>query len=98
MTEGAGLSEYPQGMENKAQENARFIRCLETAIEENLANLSESEKVKIRFPAVKAVGAKVALPNRGTCEIVRYELTKRFGLKVTYKRADETMFTFEHFD
>jgi hypothetical protein len=98
MLEGACLNEYPQGGPKLAEEHARFIRCVETALEENWDELSEDEKVKIRFPVTKAIGEKVEIPNRGVCEIVRYELTKRFGLRVTYKLRDGSMFAWEHWD
>src|SRR2546427_71653 len=76
-SDGACLNEYPQGLPKQAQEHARFIRCLETTLEENWGKLSEDEKVRIRFPVTKAVGERVEIPNRGLCEIIRYELTKR---------------------
>ncbi|HSY10499.1 MAG TPA: hypothetical protein VK840_06245 [Candidatus Dormibacteraeota bacterium] len=98
MAEGACLNEYPQGLSKEEQEGARFIRCIETALEENWNRLSEDEKVRIRFPAATAIGQKVEIRNRGLCEIVRYELTKRFGLRVTYKLPDGNMFAWEHWD
>jgi hypothetical protein len=98
MSEGACLNQYPQGMPKEWQESARFIRCLETALEENWNILSEDEKVKIRFPAATGIGQKVEIRNRGLCEMVRYELTKRFCLRVTYKLPDGSMFAWEHWD
>jgi hypothetical protein len=98
ISEGACLNEYPQGLPKQAAEQARFIRCVETALEENWDELSEDEKVRIRFPMTKAAGTKVEIPNRGVCEIVRYELTKRFGLRVTYKLENGNMFAWELFD
>jgi hypothetical protein len=98
MAEGACLNQYPQGLSKEEQEGARFIRCLETALEENWSDLSEDEKVRIRFPAAKAIGEKIEIKNRGLCEIVRYELTKRFGLQVTYKLPNGNLFAWEHID
>jgi len=72
--------------------------CLEKALEENWDELSENEKVRLRFPATRAIGEKVEIPNRGLCKIVRYELTKRFGLRATYKLENGNMFAWEHFD
>jgi hypothetical protein len=98
MAEGACLNEYPQGLSKEEQEGARFLRCVETTLEENWDKLSEDEKVRIRFPAVKVVGEKMQIPDRGLCEIVRYELTRRFGLRVTYRLPDGNLFVWEHFD
>jgi hypothetical protein len=98
MAEGACLNEYPQGLSKEEQEGARLIRCIETALEENWTRLSEDEKVRIRFPAATAIGEKIEIANRGLCEIVRYELTKRFGLRVTYKLPNGNLFAWEHFD
>jgi hypothetical protein len=98
VSEGACLNEHPKGSSKLAEGHARFIRRLESTLEENWDELSEDEKVKIRFPVTKPIGEKVDIPNRGLCEIVRYELTKRFGLRVTYKLVNGNMFTWEHID
>src|SRR5450756_1360358 len=83
MNEGACKNQYPKGLSEEQQRGARWMCCLEKTLEENWDELSEDEKVRIRFPGAKAIGEKVEIPNRGVCEIVRYELTKRFGLRVT---------------
>jgi hypothetical protein len=81
-----------------AAEHHRLKRALEQALTEQWADFTDEQRVRIYFPGVRPIGEQVELPQRGTATIIRHELSPRFGLFVTYRLADGSVFRWEHFD
>ena len=81
-----------------AGEDYRLRRALEQALTEQWAAFTDEQRVRLYFPSTRSVGERVELPQRGTATVVRHELSPRFGLFVTYRLADGSLFRWEHFD
>ena len=81
-----------------AADDFRFRRALEQALTEQWSAFNDEQRVRIYFPGARSVGERVELPQRGTATIERQELSPRFGLFVTYRLADGSLFRWEHFD
>src|SRR5688572_31031232 len=64
---------------------------IEAGVEHFWDSLTSDERVHICFPDVK-LGEVVQLPERGAGTVIRTELTKRFGLEVTYQLASGQLF------
>ena len=76
----------------------RFRRALRQALAEQWEDFTDEQRVRIYFPAVRPVGERIELPQRGTATIERYELSPDFDLVVTYRLADGSLFRWEHWD
>jgi hypothetical protein len=77
---------------------AELQACVEQAIEDDWDTLTPDERLLIRFPTTRKIGEKVELPNRGVGTLIRRELTKRFGILLTFRLEDGSLFTHEFFD
>lgn len=71
--------------------------CVEAAITEQWDSLTPDERLLIRFPTTRQVGEHVELPKRGVGTIIRRELTPRFGVLLTFRLADGSLFPWEFF-
>lgn len=77
---------------------AELQACVEEAIRKEWDTLSAEERLLIRFPTTRKVGEQVELPKRGVGTIIRRELTKRFGILLTFRLVDGSLFSWEFFD
>jgi hypothetical protein len=77
---------------------AELQACVEQAIEEEWDTLTSDERRLIRFPTTRKIGEQVELPKRRVGTVIRRELTTRFGILLTFRLADGSLFTEEFFD
>ena len=77
---------------------AELQACIEQAIEDECDTLTSDERLLIRFPTARKIGERVDLPKRGVATVVKRELTKRFGILLTFRLADGSLLTDEFFD
>ena len=77
---------------------AELQACVEQAIEDQWDTLTPEERLLIRFPTTRKIGEQVDLPKRGLGTIVARELTRRFGILLTFRLADGAVFSHEFFD
>ena len=73
-------------------------RCVEQTISEQWDSLTPEERLLVRFPTIQAVGQSFEVPKRGTGVIIRRELTRRFGVEMTFQLRDGSFFTWEFID
>ena len=97
MDAGACKDQIPQ-LPIEYRAGAELQACVEQAIEDDWDTLTPDERLLIRFPTTRKIGEQVELPKRGVGTVIRRELTKRFGILLTFRLADGSQFTHEFFD
>src|SRR5262249_43123560 len=97
MDAGACKDLIPQ-LPEQYRVGAELQACIEQVIEDEWDTLAPEERLLIRFPTTRKIGEQVELPNRGLGTVIARELTKRFGILLTFRLADGAIFSDEFFD
>ena len=97
MDAGACKQMIPQ-LPDQYRVGSEFQACVHQVIQDEWDRLTPEERLLICFPTTRKIGEQVELPKRGVGTVISRELTRRFGILLTFRLTDGALFTHEFFD